>query len=189
MRAPQPFAGLPITGDYKVEVAMSGFASAEVTGLTLRAGETAAVKVKLLASGGQTEVTVYGTTEGVRVRSADRITTRKPTHKRNPYSRSKGFHAAAAELSVPAKARAQGDLFVNQTYFIAGVGSRRATTILLDGASNDEGWGRQTAVATIPMGAVSRIQCNDQRVLFRIRMDVWSGPKYRHEVWHKRVSR
>src|SRR5881409_239107 len=47
-----------------------------------------------------------------------------------------------------------GDLFVNQTYFITGVGSRRATTFLLDGASNDEGWGRQTAVATVPMVAV-----------------------------------
>jgi len=33
-----------------------------------------------------------------------------------------------------------GDLFVNATYFITGVGSRRATTFLLDGASNDEGW-------------------------------------------------
>jgi hypothetical protein len=31
-----------------------------------------------------------------------------------------------------------GDLFVNATYFITGVGSRRATTFTLDGANNDE---------------------------------------------------
>src|SRR4029077_443834 len=51
-----------------------------------------------------------------------------------------------------------GDLFVNQTYFITGVGSRRATTFTLDGANNDEGWGRQTAIATVPVGAVQEVQ-------------------------------
>ena len=50
-----------------------------------------------------------------------------------------------------------GDLFVNATYFITGVGSRRATTFTLDGANNDEGWGRQTAIATVPIGAIQEI--------------------------------
>ena len=50
-----------------------------------------------------------------------------------------------------------GDLFVNATYFITGVGSRRATTFTLDGANNDEGWGRQTAIATVPLGAIQEI--------------------------------
>ena len=31
-----------------------------------------------------------------------------------------------------------GDLFVNQTYVVTGVGSRRATTFTFDGANNDE---------------------------------------------------
>src|ERR1051325_2963255 len=59
-------AALSLTGEYKVTVNMTGFTAQEATGLTLRAGETATVKLKLLASGGQSEVTVYGTTEGVR---------------------------------------------------------------------------------------------------------------------------
>src|SRR5919205_616335 len=59
-------AGLPLTGEYKVSVAMTGFTAEDVTGLTLRAGETARVRIKVLASGGKSEVTVYGTTEGVR---------------------------------------------------------------------------------------------------------------------------
>jgi hypothetical protein len=50
-----------------------------------------------------------------------------------------------------------GDLFVNQTYFITGAGSRRTTTFTLDGANNDEAWGRQTAIATIPLGAIQEI--------------------------------
>jgi hypothetical protein len=37
-----------------------------VNDIALRAGETATVRVKLVASGGKTDVTVYGTTQGVR---------------------------------------------------------------------------------------------------------------------------
>ena len=50
-----------------------------------------------------------------------------------------------------------GDLFVNATYFITGSGSRRTTTFMLDGASNDEGWGRQTMLAAVPVGAVQEV--------------------------------
>ena len=60
------FAALPLTGEYKVSVAKTGFTADDVTGLTLRAGETATVKVKLVVSGGKNEVTVFGTTQGVR---------------------------------------------------------------------------------------------------------------------------
>src|SRR4051812_24112851 len=59
-------AALSLTGEYRVSVAMSGFTAEDVSGLTLRAGETATVKIKLVASGGKSEVTVFGTTEGVR---------------------------------------------------------------------------------------------------------------------------
>src|SRR6266550_9274196 len=59
-------AALSVTGEYKVTVAMTGFTTENITALTFRAGETATVKVKLVASGGGNEVTVYGTTEGVR---------------------------------------------------------------------------------------------------------------------------
>src|SRR6185436_2384746 len=147
------FAGLLITGEYKVEVSMTGFASAEVSGLTLRAGETAAVKVKLLASGGQTEVTVYGTTEGVRADPQIGLPLESQRINETPVL---GRKVSTLPLlnSAFRQGKGTGDLFVNQTYFISGVGSRRATTFLIDGASNDEGWGRQTAVATIPMGAV-----------------------------------
>src|SRR6185503_2886426 len=47
--------------------------------------------------------------------------------------------------------------FVNATYFVTGVGGRRQTTVLLDGNNNDEGWGRQTAIATVPLGAIQEV--------------------------------
>ncbi len=147
------FAGLPLTGEYKVSVKMTGFTADDVTGLTLRAGETSTVKVKVVAGGGQSEVTIFGTTEGVR---ADPQIGLPLESKRIDELPVLGRKVSTLPLlnSAFRQGKGTGDLFVNQTYFITGVGSRRATTWVLDGASNDEGWGRQTAVATVPMGAV-----------------------------------
>jgi hypothetical protein len=146
-------AGLPLTGEYKISVRMIGFTTDDAPGLTLRAGETATVRVKLVASGGQSEVTVYGTTQGVR---ADPQIGLPLESKRIDETPILGRKVSTLPLlnSAFRQGKGTGDLFVNQTYFITGVGSRRATTFVLDGASNDEGWGRQTAVATVPMGAV-----------------------------------
>ena len=150
-------AALPLTGEYKVTVAMSGFSTEHTTGLTLRAGETATVKVKLLASGGQSEVTVFGTTEGVR---ADAQIGRSLESKQVDETPILGRKVTTLPLlnSAFRQGKGTGDLFVNATYFITGVGSRRATTFVIDGANNDEGWGRQTAIATVPIGAVQEMQ-------------------------------
>ena len=150
-------AALSLTGNYKVTVTMTGFTAEEVPGLSLRAGETAAVKVKLIASGGQSEVTVYGTAEGVR---ADAQIGRSLETKQIDETPILGRKTSTLPLlnSAFRQGKGTGDLFVNQTYFITGVGSRRATTFTLDGASNDEGWGRQTAIATVPIGAIQEMQ-------------------------------
>ena len=60
-----------------------GFTAEDVPGLILRAGETATVKVKLVVSGGKSDVTVYGTTEGVRADAADRQAHRRRDHRRD----------------------------------------------------------------------------------------------------------
>jgi len=149
-------AALALTGKYKVTVTMTGFTAQDVSGLELRAGETATVKVKLVASGGQSEVTVYGTTEGVRTSPQIGVPLRTDQINETPIL---GRKTSTLPLlnSAFRQGKGTGDLFVNQTYFITGVGSRRATTFTLDGASNDEGWGRQTAIATIPIGAIQEI--------------------------------
>jgi hypothetical protein len=147
---------LPLTGEYKVSVAKTGFTADDVTGLTLRAGETATVKVKLVATGGRSEVTVFGTTEGVR--SDPQIGRRldKQTIDETPIL---GRKLTTLPLfnSAFRQGRGTGDLFVNATYFITASGSRRTTTFMLDGASNDEGWGRQTMLATVPIAAVQEV--------------------------------
>src|SRR5215212_539217 len=60
------FAALSLTGTYKVTVSREGFGTEERQDLALRSGETATLKVTLLAGSQAAEVTVYGTAEGVR---------------------------------------------------------------------------------------------------------------------------
>src|SRR5689334_12335315 len=60
------FAALSLTGTYKITVSREGFGNEERDNLTLRSGETATIKVTLLAGSQAAEVTVYGTTQGVR---------------------------------------------------------------------------------------------------------------------------
>lgn len=149
-------AALPLTGKYDVSVHKAGFSTNAATGISLRSGETAAVKIKLQVSGGNSEVTVFGTTNGVR---ADPIIGRRFDGTDIDKTPILGRKLTSVPLlnSAFRQGKGTGDLFVNQTYFITGVGSRRAAAFLIDGADNDEGWGRQTAVATVPIGAVQEM--------------------------------
>ena len=142
-------AALSLTGEYRVTVNMAGFTAEDVSGLTLRAGETATVKIKLVAGGGKSEVTVFGTAEGVRANPQIGLPLGSKQIDETPIL---GRKVTSLPLlnSAFRQGKGTGDLFVNATYFITGAGSRRTTTFTLDGANNDEGWGRQTAIATVP---------------------------------------
>jgi hypothetical protein len=149
-------AGLPLTGTYAINVSKPGFTADDVKGLTLRAGETATVRVKLFASGGETQVTVFGTTQGVRADPQIGRRMDSPAIDETPILGRKIGNLPLFN-SAFRQGKGTGDLFVNTTYFITGSGSRRTTTFMLDGASNDESWGRQTMIATVPVGAVQEI--------------------------------
>jgi carboxypeptidase family protein/TonB-dependent receptor-like protein len=156
-RGAATFAALPLTGRYAVTVRKAGFADATRTDVSLRAGEAAAIRIKLPVAGGTSEVTVFGTTEGVRNDPQLGLRVDEDRIEDTPIL---GRKATSLPLLSSAfrQGKGTGDLFVNATYFITGVGSRRAPTFTLDGASNDEGWGRQTGVTTVPLGAIKEIQ-------------------------------
>ncbi|HKP45188.1 MAG TPA: TonB-dependent receptor [Pyrinomonadaceae bacterium] len=147
---------LSLTGTYTVSVSKEGFGTEQRTDIMLRSGEIATVKVKLTVGAQNAEVTVFGTSEGVRANPQIGLPLRSTQIDQTPIL---GRKVTTLPLlnSAFRQGKGTGDLFVNATYFITGVGSRRATTFTLDGASNDEGWGRQTAIATVPMGAVQEI--------------------------------
>ncbi len=149
-------SALPLTGGYSVRVTKAGFMAEEVAGLALQAGETATLKVRLRPSGVATEVTVYGTPQGVRAdaqigRRLDSATIDETPILGRKITTLPLFNSAFRQ------GKGTGDLFVNATYFITASGSRRTTTFMLDGASNDEAWGRQTMQATVPVGAVQEV--------------------------------
>jgi carboxypeptidase family protein/TonB-dependent receptor-like protein len=150
------FSGLSLTGTYKVVVTREGFGNEERDGLTLRSGETATIKVALFAGSQNAEVTIFGTAQGVRADAQVGLPLRSEQINDTPIL---GRKTSTLPLlnSAFRQGKGTGDLFVNQIYFITGAGSRRTTTVTLDGANNDEGWGRQTAVATVPLGAIQEI--------------------------------
>ena len=147
------FPGLSLTGTYTVSVSKEGFGGEERKDIGLRAGETATLEVKLLLGSAKAEVTVFGTTEGVR---ADPQIGRRLDSQQIDETPILGRKETTLPLLNAAfrQAKGTGDLFVNATYFVTGVGGRRQTTVTLDGANNDEAWGRQTAIATVPLGAI-----------------------------------
>jgi hypothetical protein len=147
---------LSLTGTYTVGVSRQGFGSEERKDITLRSGETATLKVTLLVGSEKADVTVYGTVEGVRATPQIGLPLDGQRIDETPIL---GRKATTLPLlnSAFRQGKGTGDLFVNATYFITGVGSRRATTFTLDGANNDEGWGRQTAIATVPLGAIQEV--------------------------------
>ncbi len=147
---------LSLTGSYSVSVSKQGFSTQELKEITLRSGETATLNVKLVVGSTTAEVAIFGTAEGVR---ADAQIGRRLDSSIIDETPILGRKSTTLPLlnSAFRQGKGTGDLFVNATYFITGVGSRRATTFTLDGANNDEGWGRQTAIATVPLSAIQEI--------------------------------
>src|SRR5262245_60771063 len=108
---------LPLTGTFTVAVAKTGFTTETVKQLALRGGETATVRVKLNATGGRSEVTVYGTSQGPR---ADPQIGRRFDSTRIDETPILGRKITSLPLFNAAfrPAKGTGDLFVNATYFV-----------------------------------------------------------------------
>ena len=134
-----------------------GFGSEERNDVTLRAGETATLQgeaARRIARRPRSPSTARRRACAPTRRSAAASTAR--TIDETPIL---GRKVTTLPLfnSAFRQGKGTGDLFVNATYFVTGGGSRRTTTFMLDGASNDEGWGRQTMIATVPVGAIQEI--------------------------------
>lgn len=150
-------AALAVTGKYTVTFALPGFDTRKVGDLDLRAGETATVDATLVASGGTSEITVYGTAQGVRADEpqlgvtldADRI-------EQTPIVGRKLTNLPLLDAAVRPAINA-GDLFLNNTLFVVNGSGRRQTTFTLDGSSADDAWGRQTVFTNVPISAVQEL--------------------------------
>jgi hypothetical protein len=149
-------AALPIGGIYTVHVTKEGYASEAAQDLVLRAGETATVRVKMAPIGGTSEITIYGTAQGLRTDPELETRLTGDQIEGHPAARSQDHLSAADGRRVPA-GQGTGDLFVNSTFFVTGAGGRRQTDFVVDGATGDEPWGRQTMFAALPVAAVQEM--------------------------------
>src|SRR5215471_579453 len=150
-------AALPIAGTYVIGVMKTGFApQADVNDLRLRAGETATVRVTLHVSTEKTEVTVTGTVEGIRADPQLGIRLDPRQIDQTPLLGRKVSYLPLLNAAFR-PARGTGDLFVNAVYSVTGAGGRRETAVTMDGATNDDPWGRQTMMATVPVGAIQEM--------------------------------
>ena len=151
------FAALPLIGTYTVRVTKPGFSSENVTDIVLRAGERATARVKLTATGGTNEVTVFGTATGVR--SDPQLGMRLDAQEIEQVPILGRKITSLPLLNAAFRSgKGTGDLFINATYFVTGVGGRREASYAVDGATGDEPWGRQTLFSTIPISAVHEMQ-------------------------------
>ena len=148
------FSNLPLTGEYKLVVSSSGFAAKEIGGVGLRAGEAATFDVTLVPAGGTSEVTVYGTTEGLQT-DTPRLGTRLDLEKidNTPILGRKLTNLVALNSAVR-PARGTGDLFLNNFLFVVNGSGRRQTTFNLDGSTGDDAWGRQTIFTNVPLSVI-----------------------------------
>lgn len=147
---------LPIAGSYTVTVSLAGFSPETIKDVALDAGTTATLRVRLTVAGGSSNVTVYGTADTVHAEpelgqrfDADQLDELPVV----------GRKISAVPLLNAAfrPAKGTGDLFMNSVYVVTGAGGRREADFVVDGASGDEPWGRQTMFSTLPVGAVQEM--------------------------------
>ena len=151
------FGALPANGTYRIHIAGSGFAETVNGPFTLRGGETATFRTTINAQPVSENVTVFGTTEGVRADSPELST--RLDQKAIQYIPVFGRKLTALPLlnSAVRSARGTGDLFLNNTLFVINGGGRRQTTYSIDGATGDDAWGRQTIFTNIPVSAIQEL--------------------------------
>jgi len=149
-------AALPLTGAYTVSVSREGFGREESSGIDLRAGETATLKITLKVGISAAEVTVYGTAEGVRTDAAIGRSIDAPEISDMPILGRK-LSSVPLVNSAFRQGKGLGDLYTNQTYVVTGAGSRRTVTNSVDGSNNDDAWGRQLPMSTLPLASVQEM--------------------------------
>jgi hypothetical protein len=149
--------GLPIAGTWTVTATKSGFADGSVADLTLQAGTGANVTLQLNVAGGQTHVTVTGVVGEIR--------TDQP--QLGVYLSSQ----AIEETPLPNRrltwlpmlnaanrpAINQGDVFMNENLFTSNGAGRRQAWFEVDGATDNDSWGRQTTFTNLPIDAIQEM--------------------------------
>jgi hypothetical protein len=151
------FADLPLTGEYQLAVAKNGFAVKNVEHVRPRAGETAILNFTMAPESGRSEVAVFGTVEGIRSDSPQLGTRLDSTTLQETPIPGRKLTTVPLLDSAIRPARGTGDLFLGSTLFVINAGGRRQTSYVVDGATADDAWGRQSIFSTVPLAALQEV--------------------------------
>jgi len=150
-------AGLPIAGTYTVRAEKSGFAAAELSGLTLVGGTTATVDLQLNVAGGETQVTVTGVAGAVRTDEPQIGIRLDATHMEETPLLNRKITYLPLLSAANRPAINQGDVFMNEDLFTTNGAGRRQTWFEIDGSTGNDSWGRQTIFTNLPLAAVGEM--------------------------------
>jgi hypothetical protein len=151
------FGGLPITGEYTVTATKQGFAVASLANLTLEGGTSADVELSFSVAEGQAQVTVTGVVGEIRTdgpQLGDRISAAQI--EATPLFGNKISYLPLLNASNR-QAINQGDVFMNQDLFTTNGAGRRQPWFEVDGATNNDSWGRQTQFSNLPVSSIQEM--------------------------------
>ncbi|HWG59421.1 MAG TPA: TonB-dependent receptor [Candidatus Acidoferrales bacterium] len=149
------FAGLP-AGNYSVLAHKDKFADLR-SYLTLAGGAGATLQLQLNVSAVNTQIVVTGAVGEVRTDEpalGDHLGSVQVEETPLPNRRITYLPLLNA---ANRPAINQGDVFMNQNMFTTNGSGRRQTTFVVDGATGNDSWGRQTIFTNIPEAAVQEI--------------------------------
>jgi hypothetical protein len=149
--------GLPISGEYTVTASKQGFAEASRANLTLEGGTAAEIHLELSVAAGQAQVTVTGVAGEVRTdgpQLGDRLSAAQI--EATPLFGNKVSYLPLLNASNR-QAINQGDVFMNQDLFTTNGAGRRQPWFEVDGATNNDSWGRQTQFSSLPVSSIQEM--------------------------------
>lgn len=151
------FEGLPLAGAWSLSAGKPGFADAVVPDITLRGGASADLSVRLDVASGQSHVVVTGAVGEVRTdqpQIGTHLTARQAEE--TPLLNDRITYLPLLN-AANRPAINQGDVFMNENLFTTNGAGRRQAWFVVDGATGNDSWGRQTIFSNLPLGAVQEM--------------------------------
>jgi len=150
-------AGLPVGGSYELVAVKQDFVRARVT-VTLKGGSTADVILTLyVGSEEHGSITVTGVAGEIRTDQPQLGIELSTTQVQDTPLLNRRVSYLPLLSAANRPAINQGDVFMNQNLFTTNGAGRRQTWFEVDGATNNDSWGRQTMFTNIPLDAVQEM--------------------------------
>lgn len=155
------FEGLPVAQQLEILATSSGLAAASSGALTLSAGQTATIHLRMALPSVKSEVIVTGAAGEIQTDepqlgdhlSGEQVRATPLLNRRITYL---PLLNAANRPAIN-----QGDIFMNQELFTANGTGRRQAWFEVDGAGANDLWGRQTIFTNVPLDSVSEMTILD----------------------------